>query len=641
MAGMKHIILGTAGHVDHGKTALVKALTGVDTDRLKEEKERGITIELGFASLDLPGGGTVGVVDVPGHERFIKNMVSGAAGIDLVMMVVAADEGIMPQTREHLHICSLLGIRKGLVALTKVDLVDDEWRELVADDIRNFLKGTFMEDAPILPVSALTGSGLPELLQALAHSASEIGAKSDAGLFRLPVDRVFSIRGFGTVATGTLVSGSIAVGEEVAILPGRIVSRVRGLQIHNHSVSEAESGQRTAVNLQGIERAAIERGNVLTRPGALDPTRRLDVFFEYLPGNDRKMKNRALVRFHAGTSELMARLTLLDRDEIEPGGKAYAQLFLAAPAVAMAGDRFVVRSYSPVTTVGGGQVIDPLSRKHKRRSEGVIQELDRLHHGSEPERLAVIIGRASFDGIDPRGLVIRTGLPAAQVRKGLDLIFSRRQAVLLDREETRAVAPEVYEELQQRTIGEIRVHHEKFPLREGLSREELRMKLGAFIGPKLFHAAMRDLEKAGKIVTDRENIRLPDHRVSLQDDQESLRREIAEWYRQAGLAPPSLREVTEKFAQHKSQIGGILNVMLKNGTLTKINEDLCFDAQTLQRLREDYKNRLLKDGKATPATFKELTGLTRKYIIPLMEYFDATKLTVRSGDHRLLRERGG
>ena len=637
---MKHIILGTAGHVDHGKTALVKALTGVDTDRLKEEKERGITIELGFASLDLPGGGTVGVVDVPGHERFIKNMVSGAAGIDLVMMVVAADEGIMPQTREHLHICSLLGIRKGLVALSKVDLVDNEWRELVADDIRNFLKGTFMEDAPILPVSALTGSGLPELLQALAHSASEIGAKSDAGLFRLPVDRVFSIRGFGTVATGTLVSGSIAVGEEVAILPGRVVSRVRGLQIHNHSVSEAESGQRTAVNLQGIERAAIERGNVLTRPGALDPTRRLDVFFEYLPGNDRKMKNRALVRFHAGTSELMARLTLLDRDEIEPGGKAYAQLFLAAPAVAMAGDRFVVRSYSPVTTVGGGQVIDPLSRKHKRRSEGVIQELDRLHHGSEPERLAVIIGRASFDGIDPRGLVIRTGLPAAQVRKGLDLIFSRRQAVLLDREETRAVAPEVYEELQQRTIGEIRVHHEKFPLREGLSREELRMKLGAFIGPKLFHAAMRDLEKAGKIVTDRENIRLPDHRVSLQDDQESLRREIAEWYRQAGLAPPSLREVTEKFAQHKSQIGGILNVMLKNGTLTKINEDLCFDAQALQRLREDYKNRLLKDGKATPATFKELTGLTRKYIIPLMEYFDATKLTVRSGDHRLLRERG-
>jgi len=637
---MKHIILGTAGHVDHGKTALVKALTGVDTDRLKEEKERGITIELGFASLALPGGGTIGVVDVPGHERFIKNMVSGAAGIDLVMMVIAADEGIMPQTREHLHICSLLGIRKGLVALTKVDLVDEEWRELVADDIRTFLTGTFMEGAPVLPVSALTGSGIPELLAALDRSAFEIGAKSDAGLFRLPVDRVFSIRGFGTVVTGTLVSGSIAVGEEVVILPGRTVSRVRGLQIHNQAVGAAESGQRTAVNLQGVEKAAIERGNVLTRPGALEPTRRMDVFFEYLQANDRKLKNRALVRFHAGTSETMARLTLLDRDDIESGGKAYAQLFLAAPAVAMAGDRFVIRSYSPVTTIGGGLVVDPLSRKHKRHSEGVIRELDRLHHGAEPERLAEIVRRASHDGIDPRGLVIRTGLPLAQVRKSLDLLFSRRQAILLDREETKAIAPEVYEELQRKMIEAIRAHHEKFPLREGLSREELRMRLGAFIGPKLFHAAMRDLEKNGKIVTDRENIRLPDHRVSLQADQESLRREIAEWYRKAALAPPSLREVAEKFTEHKSQVGNILNVMLKDGTLTKINEDLCFDGPALSRLRENYKNLLLKDGRATPATFKELTGLSRKYIIPLMEYFDVTKLTVRSGDHRLLREKG-
>ena len=637
---MKHIILGTAGHVDHGKTALVKALTGVDTDRLKEEKERGITIELGFASLELPGGGTIGVVDVPGHERFIKNMVSGAAGIDLVMMVIAADEGIMPQTREHLHICSLLGIRKGLVALTKVDLVDEEWRELVADDIRSFLKGTFMEGAPILPVSALTGSGIPGLLAALDRSAAEIGEKSDAGLFRLPVDRVFSIRGFGTVVTGTLVSGNIATGEEVAILPGRAVSRIRGMQIHNQSVSVAESGQRTAVNLQGIEKAAIERGNVLTRPGTFEPTRRLDVFFNYLQANDRKMKNRTLVRFHAGASEVMARLSLLDRDEIEPGGKAYAQLFLAAPAVAMAGDHFVIRSYSPVTTVGGGQVIDPLSRKHRRHSDRVIRELDRLHHGAETEKLAAIIQRASFGGIDPQGLVIRTGLPPAQVRKGLDLLFSRRQAVLLDREETRALAPEVYGELQRKMLEDIRAHHEKFPLKEGLSREELRMKLGAFIGQKLFHAVMRDLEKNGKIVTDRENIRLSDHRVSLQADQESLRRDIADWYQKAALSPPSLREVTEKFTRQKSQVGSILNVMLKDGTLTKINEDLCFDGSALKRLREDYKSLLLKDGKATPATFKELTGLSRKYIIPLMEYFDVTKLTVRSGDHRLLREKG-
>ena len=640
MLFMKHIIMGTAGHVDHGKTALIKALTGVDTDRLKEEKERGITIELGFASLALPGGRTIGVVDVPGHERFIKNMVSGAAGIDLVMMVIAADESIMPQTREHFHICSLLGIRKGLVALTKVDLVDEDWQELVTDDIRTFLKGTFMEGAPIVPVSALTGGGLPDLLTALDQAAAEIGEKSDAGLFRLPVDRVFSMKGFGTVVTGTLVSGNVTTGEEVAVLPGRTISRVRGMQVHNQSVNLAESGQRTAINLQGVEKTTIERGNVLTRPGTFEPTQRLDVFFDYLHANDKKIKNRALVRFHTGTTEVMARLILPDRDEIEPGEKTYAQLFLAAPAVVMAGDRFVIRSYSPVTTIGGGQVIDPLPRKHKRHSDRIIQELDLLHHGTDLEKLSVIIQRSSFAGIDLQGLVIRTGFPPAQVRKELETLFSRKQAILLDRDDTRVLSSDVYQELQQKMIQDIRAYHEKFPLKEGLSREELRMKLGVFIGQKLFNAVMRDLEKNGKIIADRENIRLPDHRINLQADQEALRQAIAEWYRNAALTPPSLREVTEKFTEQKSQVGSILNVMLKDGTLTKINEDLCFDPSALTRLREDYKNLLRKEGKATPASFKELTGLSRKYIIPLMEYFDVIKLTVRSGDHRLLREKG-
>lgn len=637
---MKHIIMGTAGHVDHGKTALIRALTGVDTDRLKEEKERGITIELGFASLVLPGGQTIGVVDVPGHERFIKNMVSGAAGIDLVMMVIAADESIMPQTREHLHICSLLGIRQGLVALTKVDLVDEDWQDLVTDDVRTFLKGTFMEGAPILPVSALTGGGLPGLLDALARSAAEIGEKGDAGLFRLPVDRVFSMKGFGTVVTGTLVSGNITIGEDVAILPGRTVSRIRGMQVHNQSVHTAESGQRTAINLQGVDKALIERGNVLTRPGTFAPTQRMDILFDYLNTNDKKMKNRALVRFHAGTSEVMARLSLMDRDEIEPGEQVYAQLFVAAPSVVMAGDRFVIRSYSPVTTIGGGQVIDPLPRKHKRHSGRVIQEFHQLHHGTDLEKLSTVIARSSFAGIDLQGLVIRTGFPPAQVRKGLELLFSRKQAILLEREDTRVLSPDVYQELQQKMMQDIRAHHEKFPLKEGLSREELRMKLGTFIDQKLFNAVVRDLEKQGKLIADRENIRLPDHRISLQADQEALRQAIADWYQRSALTPPSLREVTEKFREQKSQVGSILNVMLKDGTLIKINEDLCFDSSTLGRLREDYKNLLLKEGKATPASFKELTGLSRKYIIPLMEYFDVIKLTVRSGDHRLLREKG-
>jgi selenocysteine-specific elongation factor len=637
---MKHIVLGTAGHVDHGKTALIKALTGVDTDRLKEEKERGITIELGFASLTLPGGQTLGVVDVPGHERFIKNMVSGAAGIDLVVLVIAADEGVMPQTKEHLHICSLLGLKKGLVALTKADLVDEDWRELVTEDIRTFLKGTFLEASPIVPVSALTGAGLQDLLHAVHQVASEIEEKGDAGLFRLPIDRVFSMKGFGTVVTGTLVSGNIRIGEDVTVLPLRISSRIRGMQVHNQSVSLAESGQRTAINLQGIEKATIARGDVLTRPGTLETTRRLDVYFDYLPTNEKKLKHRALVRFHAGASEVMARINFLDRDDIAPGDKAFAQLFLAVPAVVMAGDCFVIRSYSPVTTIGGGAVVDPLSRKHKRYSKQIIHELEQLQHGDDLGRIATMIERCSFSGIDLNELVIRTGFPQGHVKKRLEILFSNKQAILLDREETRVISFKVYQSLQERFLSDIRIFHEKFPLQEGMSREELRTKVGTFVSPRLFNAVMRNLEKNGRIVIDLENLRLPDHRVHLQGEMEDLRQALADLYRNAGLAPPSLKEVTEKFAAQKTRVGSVLNVMLKEGSLVKINEDLYFDQAALAKLREDYKILLMKEGKANPVSFKALTGLSRKFIIPLLEYFDMTKLTVRSGEHRILREKG-
>jgi selenocysteine-specific elongation factor len=635
---MKHIVLGTAGHVDHGKTALIKALTGVDTDRLKEEKERGITIELGFAALTLPDGQTLGVVDVPGHERFIKNMVSGAAGIDVVILVIAADEGVMPQTKEHLQICSLLGLKKGLVALTKVDLVDDDWRDLVTDDIRTFLKGTFLEVSPIVPVSALTGAGLPDLLAALNQMASEIEGKSDAGLFRLPVDRVFSMRGFGTVVTGTLVSGHIRTGEDVTVLPHRLVCRIRGMQVHNAAVSLVEAGQRTAVNLQGVEKAAIQRGDVLTRPGTLEATRRLDVSFDYLPTNEKKLKNRTLVRFHVGAGETIARIRFLNRDDIAPGDRAYAQLFLAQPAVVMAGDRFVIRSYSPVTTIGGGAVLDPLSRKHKRYSDRIIGELERLHYGDQMERVATLIDRSSFAGANLQELVVRTGIPHGLIRKNLETLFSHKRAVLLDREETRAISFRIYEAMQQKLISNISLFHEKFPLQEGMSREELRMKVGSFVSPRLFNAVMRGLEKDGRIVVERENLRLPDHKVNLRGELEDLRQAIADLYRTAGLTPPSIKEVAEMFPAQKPRVGSVLNVMLKEGSLVKVTEDLYFDQNALAELRENYRNMLLKEGKGTPVSFKALTGLSRKFIIPLLEYFDMNKLTVRSGEHRILRE---
>jgi selenocysteine-specific elongation factor len=412
------------------------------------------------------------------------------------------------------------------------------------------------------------------------------------------------------------------------------------MQVHNKSVSLAESGQRTAINLQGIEKTTIARGDVLTRPGTLETTRRLDVYFEYLPTNEKKLKHRALVRFHAGASEVMARINFLDRDDIAPGDKAFAQLFLAVPAVVMAGDCFVIRSYSPVTTIGGGVVVDPLSRKHKRHSRQIIHELEQLQHGDDLGRIATMIERSSFSGIGLHELVIRTGFPQGHVKKRLETLFSQKQAILLDREETRVISFNAHQNTQERLISEIRTFHNKFPLQEGMSREELRTKVGSFVTPRLFNAVMRNLEKNGRIVIDLENLRLPDHRVHLQGEMEDLRQALADLYRNAGLAPPSFREVTEKFAAKKTRVGSVLNVMLKEGSLVKINEDLYFDQAALAKLREDYKILLMKEGKANPVSFKALTGLSRKFIIPLLEFFDMTKLTVRSGEHRILREKG-
>jgi len=638
---MKHLVMGTAGHVDHGKTSLIKLLTGVDTDRLKEEKERGITIELGFASLRLTSGRTLGVVDVPGHERFVRNMVAGAAGIDLVVMVIAADEGVMPQTREHLQICTLLGIRKGFVALTKVDMVDPEWLTLIREDIRDFLQGTFLEGAPVVPVSSLTGAGLPELVATIERVADQVEEEADVGLFRLPVDRVFTMKGFGTVVTGTLISGRVTVGEEVEVSPTGIRARVRGVQVHNLPVESAEAGQRTAVNLQGIDRVAIERGQLLTAPDALAASHRFDVLYRHLAGAARKMKNRTLVRLHTGTSEIMARIILLGQDELEPGAEACAQLVLEAPLAAVAGDRFVIRSYSPVTTIGGGLIVDPLPAKHKRTAAGVLEEFRVLAGGSEAERVAVAMARAGITGITEPRLVLRTGIRRSELRRILEGMFSSRTAFLVDREETRVLAGPVYAGLQTGITAELEAYHERFPLKEGLSREELRNTLGLAdgAGQKIFGMALRELERRGTLAVEKETVRLTGHQVRLQGEMGDLREKLSALYREGGLTPPTAREVLEKYADRKKEIASLIQVMTREGDLVRISEDLNFHRDALARLREEYRQLLVRDGKATPASFKELTGLSRKFIIPLMEYFDLTKLTMRAGEHRILREK--
>ncbi len=638
---MKHIVMGTSGHVDHGKTALIKRLTGVDTDRLKEEKERGITIELGFASLSLPDGRVLGVVDVPGHERFVRNMVAGAAGIDLVVMVIAADEGVMPQTREHLQICTLLGIQKGFVALTKIDMVDEEWLTLVREDVREFLKGTFLEDAPVVPVSSLTGAGFPKLIETIARAADGVEEAADIGLFRLPVDRVFTMKGFGTVVTGTLMSGRVTTGEEVEIFPVGHRARVRGIQVHNQPVDTAEAGQRTAVNLQGVDRAVIERGYLLAGKDTLVASHRLDCVYRHLAGAARKLKNRTLVRLHTGTSEVMARMILLDRDELESGQEAYAQLVLDTPLAVVAGDRFVVRSYSPVTTVGGGTILDPLPVKHKRFAEEMLAEFQLLSGGEAVEKLAVVMARAGIAGITEPRLVVRTGIRRAELHRRLEGMFSAGSAILADRDETRVLSGPIYARLQAGIIGELKGYHERFPLQAGISREELRTTLGMDdgTGQKIFGMALRELEKRGELIAEKEHVRLKGHHVQLRGEMGDLRETIAGIYRQGGLSPPTVKEVLERFPDRKKEITSLIQVMTREGELVRISEDLNFHRDALARLREEYREFLDREGKATPASFRELTGLTRKFIIPLMEYFDMTKLTVRAGEHRILRER--
>jgi len=636
---MKHVILGTAGHVDHGKTALIKALTGIDTDRLKEEKERGITIELGFAQLTLSSGQQVGIVDVPGHEKFVKNMVAGAGGIDVVALIIAADEGVMPQTREHLDICQLLGIRKGLAALTKIDLVDEEWRNLVIEDIKEFLQGTFLESSPVVPLSAVTGEGLSEFLSAMEFVIGETDERPEAGFFRLPVDRVFTMRGFGTVVTGTLLSGLVKIGDTVEIMPDQLPAKIRGIQIHNELSEVAVAGQRTAINLQGIEKETLQRGAVLATSNTFTPSVRMDVVLNYLPSAPRKLKNRTPVRFHTGTSEIIARIILFDGEAIAPGEEHYAQVLLDSPTIAMSGDRFVIRSYSPVTTIGGGEILDPLTQKHKRQMHTIAEDLSLLKDGTLQQKTRVILMRSGMNGITARELSVRTGTAPKRQDKILEEMFSKKEALLIDRDEQRVTSFTSYKDLQNRLCEDIASFHEKFPLKEGCPKEELRIRAGDYISSKLFNRAVRDLEKNGKIVVEKENVRTPEHRVALNGELDDMRGKIVRIYRESNLTPPATKDIVEQFPRKREAVHNVLNVMINERVLTKINEEMYFYTEHINTLAEEYKQFLLKNKQATPGIFREITGLSRKYTIPLMEYFDKTKLTIRIGDHRVLREK--
>jgi selenocysteine-specific elongation factor len=623
---MKSIVVGTAGHIDHGKSSLVLALTGTDPDRLKEEKARGITIDLGFAHATA-GDVTLAFVDVPGHERFVKNMLAGVGGIDAVLLVVAADESVMPQTREHFAICRLLEIPCGVVALTKADLADAETIEVARMETRALLAGSRLADAPIVAVSSRTGEGLDALRAALTTVASAAAARTASGAPRLPIDRVFSMRGFGTVVTGTLTQGTLRVDDELVALPSRRRVKVRGLQVHGAAQAGAEAGRRVAVNLGGVEVADLHRGDTLTAPGAFEVTRRFDVLVELLP-DAKPLRHGARVRFHHGTAELLARVALaVDYagdagdaaiGELVPGGRAFARVRLEAPAVLTRGDRFVLRQYSPPMTIGGGTVLDPLPARSPIRTRAARARFARLA-ASDGEAAMLFVEDARAGGIDTAALARRAGAPPSG-----DVVTIG----------TAVVAARVIVEAEARLLADVEAYHRVQPLAEGMPREEARERLFGTAAPALFDEVVQRLTSAGKL-TGRDRLALPGRGVSLSPEEARAQAAIAQAYLAAAFAPPDLASAGAAAGVHAAVADRVVKLLVRQKTLVKI-DTLLFHAETLERLKMDVLAMKGKTATVDVAAFKERYGVSRKYAIPLLEWLDRERVTRRVGDARVI-----
>ena len=636
---MKQIVLGTAGHIDHGKTAFIKALTGVDTDRLKEEKERGITIELGFASLTLPSGIRIGIVDVPGHEKFVKHMVAGAWGIDIVALIVAADEGIMPQTREHLDICRLLNVRRGLVIITKIDLADEELTELVEQEVREFIADTFLDGQPVVRISSATGQGIPEVMEVLDKLAQQTEERPPTGVFRLPIDRVFVMKGFGTVVTGTLVSGGVRLGDAVQVLPSGHVTKVRAIQLHNQPVEEASAGQRTALNLQGLEKAMIRRGEVVCHPGTLEATLVLDGELEHLESSPRSLRNRVQQRFHIGTSLVPARITLLDREELKPGEKGMAQFRLEVPVVALPLDRFVIRGSSTVQTLGGGIVLNNHPLRHRRSDSGAIQDLILLRDGQLKDVITYHVRQSGFGGLSSQEVWTRIGnVSQDQMQDTLDMLIASRKIIAVGAEGPQYVHHELYETLKRDVLRYLTDFHTKSPMALGLSKEELKTKLPKTMGPRLFQRVLQEMTGAGHVVVEGEKIRLSGHQVPVQ---EGVLQQVENAIRMGALTPPSLKEMAEQFGMGADELRSLLELLVNRGVVSRLKGGLYFHREAVSRLKEAVLDFIRVEGEMNTSQFKNLTGISRKFAIPLLEHLDNIKVTMRVGDKRILRGRSG
>jgi selenocysteine-specific elongation factor len=634
MHATKHVIVGTAGHIDHGKSSLVEALTGTHPDRLEEEKRRGITIDLGFAFMDLPGV-KVGFVDVPGHERFVRNMLAGVGGIDLVVLVIAADEGIKPQTREHFDICRLLGIERGVVALTKSDLVEPDAIDLARLEIEEFLRGSFLEHAPIVPLSAKTGAGLDLMKLELQRAAEAAPSRATDSHARLPIDRAFAMKGFGAVVTGTLISGAIQNEDELELYPARQRIRVRGLHSGGASIEHAAAGQRTAVNLTGVDLEKIKRGMVLAPAGAFDPTSRIDARITLL-SSAKPLKNRARVHFHHGSAERVAEVIFLDgATELKPGDSSYAQLRLDASVLALPGDRFILRRLSPVITIGGGAALDTKPVRHKGNGNAAIPLLETLERGDKQEILDKLLQSASRE-FTMRDLIARTGWTQSAVLNSAIALTAAERARVISGEPWAIASAACVAEFAASLLRLVDEFHRANPLAQGIPKQELRAKAGN-PSAALLEFALTDLNNAGALAVTGDFVHRANRAVELSAEEAAAKFALEKEFASAGFAAPTLEAAKAKLSVPAAKSEKLAQMLLREKVLVRVAPDLVLHVKILQHLRQlvaAYKNK--HGDRLSVAQFKELTGASRKYAVPLLEHLDRERVTKRVGDERVI-----
>lgn len=636
---MKHVIIGTAGHIDHGKTTLIRAITGRNTDRLKEEQKRGISIELGFTYFDLPSGQRAGIIDVPGHEKFIKNMLAGVMGIDIVILVVAADESLMPQTREHLSILNMLGIEKGFVVLTKSDLVEEEWIEMVEEEVKEEIKGTFLENSKILRASSTSKEGIEDVIKLIDEYTDGLEDKNIDDMPRLPVDRVFSISGFGTIVTGTLLSGKISVGDEVQIFPGEKTARVRTLQVHDKDADIAYGGQRVAMNLAGIKKDELDRGDTIAPIDSMKDTRILDVKIKLLKNIDKTIDNRKRIRLYLGTKEVLCRIVLLDKEVLNPGEEAYAQLRLEEEVVAKRGDKFIIRFYSPMFTIGGGEILEPNPLKKKRFDEASLKELEIKEKGSSKDIIENIIDEKSKDFPTIKEIAMQTAMLEEKIKEEIDSLEKEGKIVKFTlTKDIHIIHINYYNKMKEDILNDLSKFHEKYPLRLGIPKEEIRSRFFPKVKAKVVEVFIDLLIKEKHVEQKSQNIVVKGFEVKLNEDQEKIHQNILNTFKKAKYQPPKKEELVNIVEGSFEDIEEVFMIALNRNEIFKLSEEIYLD----KKAYEDSINKLIeyinKNKSISIGEFRDVLDTNRKVALTLLEHFDQEKITKRHEDKRILNK---